>query len=638
MRAKRRGDPVKPKPGRSQERSTHRNRSFGELFGRLLGMLGHHRKSLGFALGALAVSTLASLIPLYAPKIVFDHVLDDQPAPGWLQPALDAVPSSSGRLGVLIAVSLALTAVSIAVGLLGRWTATRISKLVGARVRRQVFEHAASLPLPRVQALRSGGVSSILRDDASAPGSLVFEMLYNPARAILQLLGSLAILAVIEVRLLGLALVLLPTVWLTHRTWIARVRPLWREVRRTRRDIDARSTESFAGIRVVRGFSRSGAETAAFARQTHLMARQELHTWWWMRGVDTAWALLIPVATAALLYYGSLRIIADRAAVEGGLITATQAFTVGGLVAFLTYLGALLGPIASLAATATNLQNSLAGLDRTLDLLDEPTELEGTSGTVIVNDQTTAGRVTFEAVGFAYPGSDTPALEGIELDALPGQTVALVGPSGAGKSTLCNLVARFYSPTSGRLLLDGTDVSELTIDSYRRLLGIVEQDIFLFDGTIRQNIAYARRDADQHAVERAAKLAHADEFIDAMDEGYDTIIGERGVRLSGGQRQRLAIARAILADPKILILDEATSNLDSHSEQLIQNALTTLRQERTSFIIAHRLSTIRTADQILVLQGGRVVQRGTHDELAEQDGLYRSMLALQQDSGLAVLT
>jgi ATP-binding cassette subfamily B protein/subfamily B ATP-binding cassette protein MsbA len=281
-----------------------------------------------------------------------------------------------------------------------------------------------------------------------------------------------------------------------------------------------------------------------------------------------------------------------------------------------------------------------------LDILAMPPEFATTEATKSVSRETSRGRVTIENLGFTYPAApkdlggsgDAPAadgetprevLHGINLDVSPGATIALVGASGAGKTTLCNLVARFYDPTSGRILLDGTDLRDIHVESYRRMLGIVEQDVFLFDGTIAQNISYARRDADMQDIIAAATNANAHEFISRLDKGYETLIGERGVRLSGGQKQRLAIARALLADPLILILDEATSNLDAESEALIQRSLHKLMQGRTCFVIAHRLSTIRHADLIVVLHNGTIVQTGTHEQLLAAGGRYADLLKAQ---------
>jgi ATP-binding cassette subfamily B protein len=293
------------------------------------------------------------------------------------------------------------------------------------------------------------------------------------------------------------------------------------------------------------------------------------------------------------------------------------------------YVLMLLEPLAVLAESATSLQTSLAGLDRVLDLLAEPREMPNAPDAVLIRKEAVQGDVTFENVTFRYPGNDRPVLQDVTIQVPAGQTFALVGHSGAGKTTLCNLAARFYDPTSGRVLLDGRDIRQIDVESYRGLLGIVEQDVFLFDGTVAENIGYGRRDIDEEEIRRVAEIAYADEFINRLPQGYDTIIGERGVKLSGGQRQRLAIARALLADPKILILDEATSNLDTESEQLIQAGLARLMEGRTCFVIAHRLSTIRHADQIVVMEDGHLREVGTHDELLATDGRYREMVELQ---------
>jgi ATP-binding cassette subfamily B protein/subfamily B ATP-binding cassette protein MsbA len=264
-----------------------------------------------------------------------------------------------------------------------------------------------------------------------------------------------------------------------------------------------------------------------------------------------------------------------------------------------------------------------------LDLLGEAREMPSSPTSTKLDRHSILGNVEFERVTFTYPGADAPALSDVNLQVKAGQTVALVGPSGAGKTTLTNLVARFYDPSSGRVMLDGRDLRDYDVESFRSVLGIVEQDVFLFDGTIADNIAYSRRDVTASAIRAAAEAAHATEFIDRLSDGMHTLIGERGVRLSGGQRQRLAIARAILADPKLLILDEATSNLDTESEQLIQQSLATLMHGRTSFVIAHRLSTIAGADLIVIVEGGRVSQTGTHAQLMAKGGKYRAMVEQQ---------
>jgi ATP-binding cassette subfamily B protein/subfamily B ATP-binding cassette protein MsbA len=619
--------------GTNDERKRkRRTRSFFKLVGQFWKLLEGHRRALFFALFALAISTLLSLVPLYGTKIVFDSVLKENPLPVKLPIRAEVhLPDLSRReLLTLVAVGMvALSCLSETFGLISRWQATRMTKRVQVSVRKKVFDHAVRLPLHRVYELKSGGVASILREDAGGVADLIFSMLYNPWRAIVQLLGSLVILAFVDWRLLLGSILLLPTVWLTHRTWIGRIRPIFRDIRNTRQNMDSHATEAFGGMRVVRSFSRQQAEAGTFTRNGHMMARQEILAWWWSRGIELAWSVLIPLASALLLFFGGMRVLSDMDKLQAGLITARQALTVGDLVMFLAYLAALLGPIATLASSATALQNSLSGLDRVLDLLEEPQEMPNRPGALVVTRESAAGRITFKNVNFTYAGTTTPVLHEINLEVEPGQVIALVGPSGAGKTTLCNLVARFYDPTSGAILLDGTDLRDITLESYRRLLGIVEQDTFLFDGTIAQNIAYGLRGATMEQVQHAAELANAHEFISKLPDGYDSLIGERGVKLSGGQRQRLTIARAILADPRILILDEATSNLDTESERLIQTSLHSLMAGRTSFVIAHRLSTIAHADRILVLENGRIIEQGRHSELMAASGRYREMVELQ---------
>jgi len=606
-----------------------RTRSFFTLLNAFLVMLRGNRGTLGLVLVALAISTALGLIPLYGTKIVFDSVLRDQPLPPEL-PSWIPLPQSPQRLLTFIAIGMVvLAALSEMVSLWSRWNATRLTKLLQVSVRKSVFDHAVRLPLHRVYDLKSGGVASILREDAGGVADLIFSMIYNPFRAIIQLLGSLVILAFVDWKLLLGSLILLPTVWLTHRTWINRIRPIFRDIRSTRQGMDSHATEAFGGMRVVRSFSRQQSEAATFTRNGHMMARQEILVWWWSRGIDVAWSIFIPLASAMLLYWGGSRVLSDMEKLRAGLIPQSQALTVGDLVMFLSYLAALLGPIAALAGSATALQNSLSGLDRVLDLLAEQREMPSKPGAMVVDREKVAGQISLRNVSFAYSGSATPVLHEINLDVQPGEMIALVGPSGAGKTTLCNLIARFYDPTAGSVLLDGVDLRDITADSYRRLLGIVEQDTFLFDGTIAQNIAYGRRNARQEDIERAAHLANAHEFIEKLPTKYKSLIGERGVKLSGGQRQRLTIARAILADPRILILDEATSNLDTESERLIQGSLQSLMVGRTSFVIAHRLSTIARANRILVLENGRVIEQGAHEELMQISGRYRAMVDLQ---------
>jgi ATP-binding cassette subfamily B protein len=594
------------------------DRSSWDLIKSFLGLLRGQRRSIAFALATLTVATLLALTPPVATKVVVDYVLGEQPLPEFV-PAW--VPREQWPLLMAITVVvLAISFVKLGVHIWGRWHATRVTKLLQMSVRRRVFAHVMRLPLHRIQELKSGGAASILRQDAGSVGDLVFGLLYNPWRAVIQLAGSLCVLAIVDWRLLLGAILVLPLVYATHRTWIGRIRPQHRRIRAQREKVDGLATEAFGGMRVVRAFGRQRAETSRIMRGNHLMGRQELRAWWSMRWIEIVWEVLMPVASAALLAYGGWRVI------QGAL-------SLGDLVMFLAYLLMLLGPLAVLAQSAATLQNGLSGLDRIVDLLDEPTEM-GT-GKSRLDSSAVAGRLTFNGVSFSYPGSSDFALRDIELDIGAGETIALVGPSGSGKTTLCNLIARFYEPTSGRILLDGTDVADLDITSYRESIGIVDQDVFLFDGTVAENIAYGNRHASAADVRAAAHLANAHEFIEPLAHGYETLIGERGVKLSGGQRQRLAIARAVLADPQILILDEATSNLDTQSELTIQSSLATLMDIRTAVVIAHRLSTIAHADRIIVLEGGHIMEIGSHTSLMATDGHYREMVLLQTHATIA---
>lgn len=593
-----------------------RVRSGKDLVFQFFRLMKPYRNQILWILLSVTIATIVGLLPPAGTKFILDYGLSGQKLP---EAVLQSFPSLASSRRLLLVTVIAVSVISlfkIALHLVGRWYATRISKQIQLDLRRMVFDHAVRLPLHRVHEIRSGGVASILREDGGSVGELVFGMLFNPWRAIIQLAGSLAILAWVDWTLLLGALILLPTVFITHRAWINSIRPQFRVIRKQRELIDAGATETFAGMRIVRAFSRQKREARRFSLENNLMARQELYAWWWMRVVEMVWEALIPIASAGLLFYGGWRVL------DGHM-------TVGDLMMFLVYLLMLLEPLAALAQSATQFQNSLSGLDRVLDLLAESKEMQSTDKSLRVDRRTVRGEIAFENVSFTYPGTDTPALQDVSLKVLAGQTVALIGPSGAGKTTLSNLVARFYDPTSGRVTLDGRDLRDYDVESFRSLLGVVEQDVFLFDGTIADNISYARRDASEAEIRAAADAANASEFIDRMTLGMKTVIGERGVRLSGGQRQRLAIARAVLADPRLLILDEATSNLDTDSERLIQQSLGLLMKGRTSFVIAHRLSTIAGADLIVVIENGRVSQTGTHAELMARGGKYRVMVEQQ---------
>jgi ATP-binding cassette subfamily B protein/subfamily B ATP-binding cassette protein MsbA len=438
----------------------------------------------------------------------------------------------------------------------------------------------------------------------------------SPSISVIRLLIAMTILFLLNWQLALVALAVIPGAVLISFVSAKRVRPIYRSMRKDVERIDGRVGETFSGIRVVRAFGRELREMLEYARGRNALVRKEMFAhrrelWLW-----TSWGFALSAVNVAIVWYGGHLYM-------GGLAS------IGDIMAFQWYSFLLLNPVWQIVNSFSELQRSLAATERVFEVLASPTDKpdrpDARDAPAVVRE------IEFEDVEFEYrPGR--PVVREFSVKVPGGAVVALVGRSGAGKTTVTDLVARFHDPTRGRILLNGADIRDLKLRTYRDLLAIVQQDVFLFDGSVRDNISYARHDATDADVEDAARRANAHEFIAHLPEGYDTFIGERGVKLSGGQQQRLAIARAILAAPQILILDEATSNLDTESEQLIQASMATLLAGRTTFVIAHRLSTIRRADLILLLEDGRIIERGSHEELMTRRGIYHGMVVRQMAS------
>jgi ATP-binding cassette, subfamily B, bacterial len=614
--------------GIGSRRGRPRHRSARELFGVFRTLLHDLRSTIAWSLVAVTLAAALRLIPPAATGFALDHVLGERRIPDSLGRL--GLPESPRELLTTIAVALAAVAVlSVSIGTWGRYLSAIANRQLQSWLRHRVFAHAIRLPLARLRTYQAGGMTSLLREDVGGAAGLLGTMIYQPWRALIQLVGTVVALAFIEWRALLAVGALLPVIYVAHGRWIRKMRPVWRDVRLLRRRIDAHVTEVFAGIRVIRSFGRQRTEAIRDARDQHLNLRQDMLGWWMSAAVDVVWALVIPLLVATLLWYGGARILADTAEVATGLLVPAKAFTTGTLVTLLFYLAMLLEPLSVLAGAAVSIQNGLAALDRVLDVLDEEPEFPAAAGTLMPRAEEVAGRFSLRNVSFCYPGRRVPALQDVTLEVPAGHVVALVGPSGAGKSTLCDVIARFHDPSEGLVELDGIDIRKIDLQGYRRLIAVVEQDVFLFEGTVAENIAYGARDATPAAIARAAEAALAARFIEEMDEGYETLVGERGVRLSGGQRKRLAIARALLTDPRVLILDEATSELDAASERLVHRSLASLMRGRTVFVIAHRLSTVVHADLIVLLDRGRIVDQGRHADLLGRSGPYRALVEAQ---------
>jgi subfamily B ATP-binding cassette protein MsbA len=526
----------------------------------------------------------------------------------------DVIARSQGHLlGPLVGAVLAATLVQGLSSFALTQTLSRAAQYLIADIRRDVQRHVGRLSVTYFDNHKSGELGARVMNDPEGLRNLVGTGLVDFVGGLLTAVFALGLMFRISPAMTGLMLLALVLFGGVMAYALRALQPVFRERGKIYAEVAGRLQESLAGIRVVKGYHAEEREAATFSSGVDRLLANVMRTLTSTSVLALASTVLMGLLAGAVMFIGARQILAGH-------------LTLGGLFTYTVLLGFLVAPVMQIVGIGSQITEALAGLERIRELRREPAE--DADPRRIVALPRVRGEVVFEQVGFAYEAG-TPVLHDISFRAAPGSVTALVGPSGAGKSTMIGLVAGFHSPSTGQVRVDGVDIATVRLDSYRRQLGVVLQETFLFDGTIRENVAFARPEASPEDVLAACRIARVDEFAEKFEQGYDTIVGERGVRLSGGQRQRVSIARALLADPRLLILDEATSSLDSQSEALIQEGLAQLMQGRTTFVIAHRLSTIRRADQILVIDEGRIVERGRHAQLMALAGQYHAMYTLQ---------
>ena len=555
---------------------------------------------------ALIVAGLEMVQPLFMRTIVDGVLLDS---------SLDAA-ARLRRLNLVGGLFVVLVVIEQLSDVFKNYRQRLLNTRVMLTLRRALFDRLLHLPLPRLWDMKTGGILSRITGDVDTTTGLLQMAFVSPAISALRLIIAVIILLSLNWRLALTALAVIPGIMLISFTSARRVRPIYRSIRKDAEDIDGRVGETFSGIRVVRAFGREIRELRDYMHGRHAVLRKELFAHRRELIIWTSWGLLLGGVNVVIVWYGGYLNLQGRA-------------SIGDIMAFQWYTFLLLNPVWNIVNSFSELQRSLAAMERVFEVLaldpDKPDAPDARDAPAVVRE------LRFENVEFEYRAG-RPVVRDFNVTVAGGSVIALVGRSGAGKTTVTDLVARFHDPTRGRILLNGEDIRRLRLKTYRHLLALVQQDVFLFDGSARDNIAYGRHDASDAEVEDAARRANAHEFIERLPEGYETFVGERGVKLSGGQQQRLAIARALLASPQILILDEATSNLDTESEQPPPPPPATLLAGRTTFVIAHRLSTIRRADMILLMEDGRIIERGTHDELMAAGGVYAEMVLRQMAS------
>jgi ABC-type multidrug transport system fused ATPase/permease subunit len=551
---------------------------------------------LGFTL--MLINRLAGFVLPISSRYLFDYVILKR------------------QINLLTPIVLAIVAATIVQGITD-YSLTQIlsksSQRMITELRVKVQAHIGRLPVSFYDANKTGVLVSRIMSDVEGIRNLIGTGLIQFAGGIITAGVALGYLLHVNVTMTLVAAVAVLIFGLGLRSAFKVIRPMYRARPKINAEVIGRLTESLGGVRVVKGYHAEEREEKVFQSGVQRLLENVIETLTATSLMSFSATGLMGIVTALIMYLGARNILAGK-------------MTLGVLVSYMACLAMMIAPVAQIAAIGPQITEALAGLERTREVLTEERENEGTNRTIQLGR--VEGRVEFEQVGFSYtPGKQV--LYDVEFESPPDTITAFVGSSGAGKSTIIGLIAAFYLPTEGRVLVDGVDLANVRLDSYRQQLGVVLQDTFLFDGTIRENVSFSRPDASGEEILAACRIARVDEFAETFENKYDTVVGERGVKLSGGQKQRVSIARAILADPRILILDEATSSLDSESEALIQEGLRYLMRGRTTFVIAHRLSTIRRADQILVVEGGRIIERGTHETLYAAGGRYYDLYTKQ---------
>lgn len=561
-----------------------------------------------FGLLLVLVRSAASLVLPYTTKALLDRVF---------------LPHRPQLLLPLVLIVFAATAVQAVTSYSLTQLLSKAAQRMITELREQVQTHIGRLPVSFYDSNRTGVLVSRIMTDVEGIRNLIGTGLIEFVGGIATALIAFSFLVKASPRMtLVLFCALLGFIFVLQKSFRT-IRPIFRERGKINAEVTGRLTESLGGVRVIKGYHAEEREARVFSAGVHRLLNNVVSSL-------NATSLLALSATAVLgtvgglvMFFGGHEVLANQLAGRTG---AHGLNSPGSYFQYVGFLAFMIAPIFQVVNVGTQLTEAIAGLDRTMEVLGEREEFgDPARGQQLPPIE---GRVEFRDVQFAYE-ADKPVLHGISFNAQPGTVTALVGSSGSGKSTIISLICAFHTPTSGQILIDGRDLSTIDLASYRSQLGVVLQESFLFDGTIRDNIVFSLPGATDEDFLAACRIARVDEFAERFSEGYDTVVGERGVKLSGGQRQRLSIARALLANPRLLILDEATSSLDSESEAMIQQGLNTLMQGRTTFVIAHRLSTIRKADQILVVEGGEVIERGTHGSLFALRGRYHELYTRQ---------